>query len=212
MDQVTPMFPLQSVLLPGEPLPLRIFEPRYAQLAHDVMDTPDRTFGVVLIARGREVGGGDVRNEVGTAARLLECQPLGLDTYALRCVGTHRIRVRKWLPDDPYPCAEIDDWPDEPDERVLPLTTFVGLQARIENVLRRRATARRIRLPRRWSITDGLPEDPEERLYMLTSRAPIGEADRYDVLAAPTLAARARALNDALDTLDAILEFSESDR
>ena len=61
-----PMFPLQSALLPGEALPLRIFEPRYSALVQDCLAPTTRSFGVVLISRGREVGGGD---SAATSAR-----------------------------------------------------------------------------------------------------------------------------------------------
>lgn len=205
------MFPLQSVLLPGEPLPLRIFEPRYVALVRDVM-AADRTFGVVLIARGREVGGGDVRHDVGTAARVLDCEPLGADRFAARCEGAHRIRITTWLDDNPYPRAEVEPWPDEPDDRVLPLSALNEVQARIENLLRRVATAQQVRLPRRWSIATGLPSGAEKRLYTLASRVPMGQADRYAVLAAPTLETRVNALNEALDTVEAMLDFRESER
>ncbi|WJR33230.1 LON peptidase substrate-binding domain-containing protein [Mycobacteroides immunogenum] len=208
---MTPMFPLQSVLLPGEPLPLRIFEPRYVALVRDVM-AADRTFGVVLIARGREVGGGDVRNDVGTAARVLDCESLGADRFALSCEGAHRIRITHWLDDDPYPRAEVQPWPDEPDERVLPLSALNEVQMRIENLLRRVAAARQVRLSRRWSVAAGLPTGAEKRLWALASRVPMGQADRYAVLAAPTLEMRAAALNEAIDTVEAMLDFRETER
>ncbi len=205
------MFPLQSVLLPGEPLPLRIFEPRYVALVRDVM-AADHTFGVVLIARGREVGGGDVRHDVGTAARVLDCESLGADRFSLRCEGAHRIRITRWLDDDPYPLAETESWPDEPDGRVLPLSALSEVQIRIENLLRRVATAQQVRLPRRWSVATGLPSGAEKRLYALASRVPMGQADRYAVLAAPTLEKRVRALNEAVDTVNAMLDFRETER
>ncbi|WP_081347423.1 LON peptidase substrate-binding domain-containing protein [Mycobacteroides chelonae] len=208
MGGVTPMFPLQSVLLPGEPLPLRIFEPRYVALVRDVM-AADRTFGTVLIARGREVGGGDVRHDVGTAVRILDCESLGAERFALRCEGAHRIRINRWLDDDPYPRAETEPWPDELDERVLPLSALNEVQARIENLLRRVATAQQVRLPRRWSIATGLPSGAEKRLYALASRVPMGQADRHAVLAAPTLETRFHALNEAVDTVTAMLDFRE---
>lgn len=63
-----PMFPLESVQLPGETLPLRIFEPRYRELVTDCL-AGDRRFGVVLIAAGREVGGGERRCDVGVSHR-----------------------------------------------------------------------------------------------------------------------------------------------
>lgn len=205
------MFPLQSVLLPGEPLPLRIFEPRYVALVRDVM-AADHTFGVVLIARGREVGGGDVRHDVGTAARVMDCESLGADRFSLRCEGAHRIRITRWLDDDPYPRADTEPWPDEPDERVLPLSALSEVQIRIENLLRRVATVQQVRLPRRWSVATGLPSGAEKRLYALASRVPMGQADRYAVLAAPTLEKRVRALNEAVDTVNAMLDFRETER
>ncbi|MDT7770920.1 MAG: uncharacterized protein QOI30_3939, partial [Mycobacterium sp.] len=60
------MFPLQSALLPGEDLPMQIFEPRYTALVRDCIRDKDPRFGVVLISQGGEVGGGDVRCDVGT--------------------------------------------------------------------------------------------------------------------------------------------------
>ena len=61
------MFPLGSVLVPGMVLRLHVFEPRYRDLVAVCLDG-DRTFGSVLIDRGSEVGGDDVRGLVGTAA------------------------------------------------------------------------------------------------------------------------------------------------
>ncbi|TXB86276.1 ATP-dependent protease, partial [Mycobacterium tuberculosis] len=87
------MFPLESAPLPDEDLPLHIFEPRYAALVRDCMDTADPRFGVVLISRGREVGGGDTRCDVGTLARITECADAGSGRYMLRCRVGERIRV-----------------------------------------------------------------------------------------------------------------------
>ncbi len=69
------MFPLGTVLLPGMPLSLHVFEPRYRQMVDDCR-AGDGTFGVVLIERGSEVGGGDVRTDVGTLTRIVEAREL----------------------------------------------------------------------------------------------------------------------------------------
>src|SRR5260370_38243553 len=70
-DRRLPMFPLGTVLLPFAHLPLHIFEPRYRALVKDC--TPgDGEFGVVLIERGHEVGGGDVRFEGGPVAHIVQ--------------------------------------------------------------------------------------------------------------------------------------------
>ena len=55
-----PIFPLQYVLLPGMPLPLHIFEPRYRQLIADVTDEGSECFGIVTLRRGNENGQGRV--------------------------------------------------------------------------------------------------------------------------------------------------------
>src|ERR1700741_4818163 len=107
------MFPLESALLPHQDLPLRIFEPRYGALVRRCIDG-DEPFGVVLIARGREVGGGDSRCDVGILSRITEYADLGAGRYVLRCRTGERIRVSEWLADDPYPRATVTLWPDEP--------------------------------------------------------------------------------------------------
>src|SRR6202020_2829355 len=87
------MFPLQSAFLPGEDLPLQVFEPRYAELVRDCMRDNNPRFGVVLISQGREVGGGDVRCDVGTVARITECVEIaGAGRFALRGRTGDRIK------------------------------------------------------------------------------------------------------------------------
>ena len=112
-EGVLPMFPLGSVLVPTMVLPLHIFEHRYRRLVRDCLAaTPE--FGVVLIERGGEVGGGEVRTDVGTVARMVEAAELPDGRFAVQSVGTRRIRVLRWLDDAPYPRAVVEDWPDEP--------------------------------------------------------------------------------------------------
>ncbi len=111
------MFPLESVLLPGSLLPLHIFEERYRIMIGECL-AGDRTFGVVLIERGREVGGGDLRVSVGTTAVIEQATELPGDRYALVCRGSSRLTVLEWLPDDPYPAARVRL--DEGDESVEP--------------------------------------------------------------------------------------------
>lgn len=107
------MFPLGTVLFPHMVLPLHVFEPRYrALLEHALEDGGE--FGVVLISRGHEVGGGDVRTDVGTVARILRAEQLDEDRWFVIAVGTRRFRVEGWLPDAPYPRAEVVDLDDDP--------------------------------------------------------------------------------------------------
>ena len=109
----TPQFPLGTVLFPSMVLPLHVFEPRYRVMVEQVLDG-DGEFGVVLIERGSDVGGGDHRTDLGTMARIVEAEQLSDGRWHLVTVGTERFRVSEWLPDDPFPVAEVELWPDEP--------------------------------------------------------------------------------------------------
>jgi Lon protease-like protein len=108
MSRTMPMFPLGTVLLPNMVLPLHIFEPRYRTMFHDLVEG-DREFGVVQIARGSETGGGDIRHDVGTVARILQAEELEDGRWVAVTVGTRRMRVVDWYPDDPYPQARIEE-------------------------------------------------------------------------------------------------------
>ena len=206
------MFPLQSALLPDEDLPMQIFEPRYTALVRDCMRDDDPRFGVVLISQGREVGGGDVRCDVGTVAKITECVDLDSGRFMLRCRTGERIRVCEWLPDDPYPQATVQAWPDEPGEPVT-ADQLAELEDRVMALFERIAAARSFQLPERAVVlgTDVDTADPGMRLYALASRVPIGAADRYSVLAAPSAAARLAALSDAVDSVAAVVEFQLSE-
>lgn len=204
------MFPLGSVLLPGGKLPLHIFEPRYRQLVRDCLDAPDGPrFGVVLIARGREVGGGDVRHEVATVARITEALALRDGRYALDCVGQERVRVGRWLAEEPYPRAEVAPWPDV-EQGAADLEPVRSAVARAWDLMGAVARRRGLGpLPDPWQ---GLPADPEAALFALADRLPLGEADRYGVLAAPGARERADVLAEAVGGLAEVLEFELADR
>src|SRR4051794_34073883 len=101
------MFPLESVLFPYALMPLQVFEPRYREMI-ELCLRGDGRFGVVLIERGSHVGGGDSRFDFGTVARVVEAARTPDGRYLLATVGAERLRVRKWLPDAPYPRADVD--------------------------------------------------------------------------------------------------------
>lgn len=206
------MFPLESALLPDQDLPLRIFEPRYGALVRRCLER-DEPFGVVLIAQGREVGGGDSRCDVGVLSRIAEHADLGAGRYALRCRTGERIRVSQWLPDDPYPRATVTVWPDEPGDFVSD-AGVLDLEDRVLAVFERIAEAQGARLPEREVLLGYRPDDvadPGQRLFALASRIPIGAADRYAVLSAPSAADRLAALGEAVDVLADLVEFQLSE-
>lgn len=171
------MFPLGSVLFPGMPLALRVFEERYLKMMGAILEDDTPQFGVVLIERGHEVGGGEKRFEVGTLAEVLEiAAPDG--PLAVVARGTKRFRVVNWLDDDPYPKAEI--------EVLDSLTHDSDLEqplSETEEIVR--DTLRYLEslsddLP--WSADIDLSGDDEERLWQLAGISPLGPLDHQDFL------------------------------
>jgi uncharacterized protein len=205
------MFPLEVAMLPGEELPLRIFEPRYTALVQDCLAADDPAFGVVLISAGREVGGGDTRSDVGALAHITECADFGDGRYRLRCVMAERLRVLEWHPDDPYPRAMVEVWPDEPGPAV-DVEAIREVEDRMAALFERIARVRGAEVNPR-DIVEGADAsgDAAMWLYALASRVPMGQADRYAVLSAPTVAARTAALRDAVETVTAMVEFELSE-
>jgi hypothetical protein len=206
------MFPLESVVLPNQDLPLRIFEPRYVALVRHCVDSGD-PFGVVLISRGREVGGGDTRCDVGILSRITECVDHGLDRYSLRCRTGERIRVCEWLTDDPYPRATVKLWPDEPGDPVTS-AQLLDVEDRVMALFERIAEARGAQLPDRdvlLGYDEAGADDAGRRLFALASRVPIGTADRYAVLSASSAADRLAALSEAVDAVAEMVEFQLSE-
>lgn len=204
----TPMFPLQSALLPGETLPLRIFEPRYSELVSHCL-AGDGRFGVVLIAAGAEVGGGDRRNDVGVLARITSHVAHGDGRYSLNCALTQRIRVLRWLPDNPYPVADTQAWPDPPAS--VSAADLARLEDDIWALLQTIAGARGFRLRRRAEVLGTGAGDDGQRLFDLAARVPIGPADRYAVLAAPGPVERLAVLREAVETVSDLVRFQLSE-
>lgn len=111
-EQTIPMFPLNLVLFPGQILPLHIFEDRYRLMVKEIIDK-DREFGVVLIERGSEVGGGDTRKNIGTLAQIIDYEKSNDGRWFLLTQGTKRIEATRWIEDLPYPRAEVSLFTEE---------------------------------------------------------------------------------------------------
>jgi Lon protease-like protein len=193
------MFPLQTVLFPGVAMPLHVFEPRYRALTRYCLDGDGR-FGVVLIERGNEVGGGDARLSVGTCARIVEAAELPDGRWVLMVLGVERVGVRRWIPDDPYPQAEVDvlgERPAGPDAEE---------QRGVVEGLLRRALALKAELGEPAApATVELDGDAAVAAYQAAALAPLGPLDCQRVLEQDgvdeRLAALASLLTDEVSVL-----------
>lgn len=112
-----PIFPLGTVLFPGGPLPLRIFEPRYLDMISDCLKN-DREFGVLLIRDGGETGL-STTHEIGTLARIADWYQGGDGLLGVTAVGGRRFRlIANQRQSDGLNLGEVDLLEDEP---ALPL-------------------------------------------------------------------------------------------
>jgi uncharacterized protein len=157
-------------------MPLHVFEPRYRALTRHCLDGDGR-FGVVLIERGSEVGGGDVRVSVGTCARIVEAAELPDGRWLLMIVGVERVEVQRWLPDDPYPqaevsvLAEVSAGPDASEQR-----------GAVERLLRRALALKAELGEPAAAATVELDPDPGVAAYQAAALAPLGALDRQRLL------------------------------
>lgn len=189
---VMPMFPLGTVLFPYAMLPLHVFEERYRIMTKRVLDG-DQQFGVVLIERGSEVGGGDVRFDVGTIARVVQAAQTDDGRYALATVGTRRVRVTRWLPDDPFPQAEVvvlDEPSASPGDAAARDQAFEALATV--------AALARARDPRVAELPP-IDADPVRASFEIAALAPIGPLDAQRVLETNETSARLALLASLLD-------------
>ena len=113
------LFPLNIVLFPDGPLPLRIFETRYVDMVRRCM-RESQNFGVVLIREGGEVGPAETF-DVGTLAEIVDFHSLQDGLLGLSCIGRQRFRIRsRSRQADGLNVAEVERLPPEPQVPVPP--------------------------------------------------------------------------------------------
>jgi Lon protease-like protein len=105
-----PLFPLNTVLFPGQMLPLHIFEDRYRLMIRRCL-AEDLPFGVVLIRSGREVGDEAEPHEVGTVARIIKSSHQSDGTMDIVTVGQERFCIHQLIHDQPYLRGEVKTLP-----------------------------------------------------------------------------------------------------
>lgn len=128
-SSVIALFPLHTVLFPGGPLPLRIFETRYTDMVRRCM-REQQPFGVVLIQEGDEAGDVATTATVGCTARIADFHTLHDGLLGISCVGDRKFRVlRVWRASDGLNMGEVSWLPVERElslpERYAHLATTV---------------------------------------------------------------------------------------
>jgi Lon protease-like protein len=105
-----PLFPLNTVLFPGMPLNLHIFEERYKQMIR-LCTHADQPFGVVLIKQGDEVGGTATPHLIGCSAKITEVEPVAMGRINITAVGVERFQIFDLKRDRPYLVGMTEPFP-----------------------------------------------------------------------------------------------------
>lgn len=176
-----PMFPLGSVLFPSMPAALRIFEERYIVMLSKVLGDEPSEFGIVLIERGSEVGGGEQRFQIGTVAQITQVEA-SEGFIGLVAQGTRRIEIIEWLDDDPHPQAKVRELPDlEWQESLQPL------REQAEQLVRRTIAQASEFVEQQWPADIVLDESPVAAAWQLAGIAPLGPFDHVRLLRSRTM-------------------------
>ena len=199
------MFPLGSVLFPHMPVLLRVFEDRYLIMLSRILKTEPSEFGIVLIERGQEVGGGEHRFTVGTIAQIAQLETTDA-AVGLIAQGSSRIEVVEWLDDDPYPRATIrvlDElvW----DDALEPLLD------RAEQIVRRSLALASEFSDQAWSATVEVSDDPVEAAWQLAAIAPLEQLDQVALLRSTSLQQLLDRLIESTIEAEAVLRSSWPD-
>lgn len=186
MAALIPLFPLGTVLLPGAPLPLHVFEARYRRLVTDLLSMPaeDREFGVIAIQAGREVGadGVEALHEIGCVAQVAATQASPDGTFELETIGTRRFRLLELDHTEPYLRGNVE-WLPEPAGEADDLVPVVA-----ERYIRYRSELARMH----GADLDPpeLPGDPRLLSYLVAATVIASLSDRQDFLEQYDAAAR----------------------
>lgn len=182
-----PLFPLYTVLFPGGPLPLRVFEPRYLQMIGDCLKS-DACFGVCLISAGREVGEAATPYEIGTTARIVDWHQRHDGLLGISARGERRFRVlSSQVQPNQLTVAKVELLPEDAEldvpEKYLPLADL--LRRVLEQAGHHYAD-----LPRRFGdaawvgyrLAELLPLNLPRKQYLLEIEDPVARLEQLFML------------------------------
>jgi uncharacterized protein len=193
-----PLFPLPTVLYPGVPLPLHIFEERYQQMFARVLGD-DRRFGVVAVAEGAEIGGHDAYQPVGCLAEVRNVRPYPDGRMDVLCQGVSRFEVTGVSQASPYIVAEVAVLPEQAGRGA-------GAAAVRARWLFARYVALLLRLAGEETEQIEVPDEPLAASYLVAAGLQVDLADKQRLLAAESGAERLRAACSLLRRELALLE------
>lgn len=142
-----PLFPLGTVLFPGMPLPLHIFEPRYQQMISFCIEQKS-AFVVALIRSGREALGPVAETfEVGCTARIREVSPIGEGRLNLQTIGAERVRVLSINNERDYAVCQAEAFPSADQNAITTEELAAELRPLIHTYIKILTATERVEIP-----------------------------------------------------------------
>jgi Lon protease-like protein len=184
-----PLFPLETVLYPGAPIPLHVFEERYRLMFARILDAAGgaRRFGVVAIVEGAEAGGTASFRAVGCVAEVREVRPYPDGRLDVVARGRERFRVESIVQATPYIVAEVNTL-EEPEGPAAE-----GRMAKARSLFVRYLRVLLALAGESEPTTVEVPEDPVAASYMFAAGLQVGLDEKQQLLAVESATERLRA-------------------
>ncbi len=180
---VLPLFPLHTVLFPGQVLPLHIFEPRYQKMINECIDK-SWPFGVVLIREGEEVGGSAVPYQVGTTARVTQVERLDDGRLNIVSVGEMRFRILTFdQAQEGFLRAQVVLWPWSPSDASVSGSLADHVRGRLRRYVQMLSQASGVLMG-----ADDLPDEPTELACLTAIALQVDQLEKQDLLTSPSIA------------------------
>ncbi len=191
-----PVFPLPLVLLPGEMLPLHIFEPRYRQMLEDI-ETGRNLFGVSLFEAGEGFSDRPEVGSVGCTAEVREVQQTVEGRSNILTFGIIRYRILDFIDrGTPYLVAEVEFFEDENDDE-----NAVSAESDVIFALFERVAKAAFGLSgNRGKFPEIQRSDPERLSFVVSAAFNLENSAKYELLEMTSTLARLEKLRTVLES------------
>jgi ATP-dependent Lon protease len=177
-EKLLPIFPLAVVLVPGELLPLHVFEERYKAMMRDVLEG-ERRFGLSYVSRA-EVGVDTppTAGSVGCEAQVTAVVPLAEGKLNMLSVGTSRYVIRGYEQYEPYLIARVQPFSDDPDDD----PDLEPLADDVRSLFLRLAAAAQALSSETDQTTPELDVPPEALSFLVAGNVALDDATKQEML------------------------------
>jgi uncharacterized protein len=178
-----PLFPLNTVLFPGVPIQLNIFENRYKLLVRSCLEK-NEPFGVVLIRKGMEALGPLAEPyTTGCTARIVEIEPLDGGNMNLTALGDERFEIQELDYSMPYLVGKVKAWPLVSENALDQLPGTKVLEDWMKDYLQVLATIGETTLD--LNVLE-FPVEPVPLIYLGASLLQLPAIEKQPLLSSPT--------------------------